>query len=162
MMLEILRIFVAFLLGLIGGGYLNTLEYRLRTPIKMITAECYCPACGSKLKQYDQIPLVSYLILGGKCRTCGEKIGIRYPLVEAATMLVFGVAAIFLPSWAAILIGTLFELGYCVVSLGIRGELRPSKALLGRFAVGTLSLLWMAALSLIAIGAIDIAILATK
>ena len=90
---------VAALFGVVIGGFANTLEYRTRSDLNIFTNDCYCPSCGSKLRLTDQIPVVSYLLLGGRCRVCREKISPRYPLVEAGTTLIYGLSAfIFCPS----------------------------------------------------------------
>ncbi|WP_457627726.1 prepilin peptidase [Persephonella sp.] len=80
-----------FVFGAIIGSFLNVLIYRLprgKSPLK--PAFSFCPSCGSPIKWYDNIPLLSYLILRGKCRNCGGKIGFRYFFVELLT----GVASV--------------------------------------------------------------------
>lgn len=106
---------VAALFGVVIGGFANTLEYRTRTNLNILTNDCYCPSCGSKLRLTDQIPVVSYLLLGGRCRGCREKISPRYPLVEAGTTLIYGLSAfIFCPSVIRTLIAA-----FTVTAVGI-------------------------------------------
>ena len=106
---------VAALFGVVIGGFANTLEYRTRTNLNILTNDCYCPSCGSKLRLTDQIPVVSYLLLGGRCRVCREKISPRYPLVEAGTTLIYGLSAfIFCPSVTQTLIAA-----FAVTAAGI-------------------------------------------
>ncbi len=80
---------LAALLGLAVGSYLNVVIYRL--PLGMSTAKppSHCPRCQYRLKPYDNIPVLSYLFLGGKCRNCGEKISFRYTAVELVNGLLW-------------------------------------------------------------------------
>lgn len=73
---------LAGLLGLAIGSFLNVLIYRLPRDKKTIRDRSACPHCGQKIPFYHNIPLVSYLVLGGKCRACRAPISFRYPLVE--------------------------------------------------------------------------------
>ncbi len=77
----VIYIFVG-LLGLAIGSFLNVLIYRLPRNKKIIFERSACPHCGKTIPFYHNIPLVSFLILGGKCRDCKAGISIRYPLVE--------------------------------------------------------------------------------
>ncbi|MEO2082409.1 MAG: prepilin peptidase [Desulfurobacteriaceae bacterium] len=79
--------FFAFILGLIVGSFLNVCIYRIPKGKSVVLPPSSCPNCGSPIAWYDNIPVISYLILKGKCRHCGEKISIRYPLVEILTAL---------------------------------------------------------------------------
>jgi leader peptidase (prepilin peptidase)/N-methyltransferase len=78
---------VAGLFGAIFGSFLNVVAYRLPRKESLATPPSRCPHCGTPVKPYDNIPVLSWLILRGKCRSCGEKISARYPLVELATAL---------------------------------------------------------------------------
>ncbi|MCX6830505.1 MAG: prepilin peptidase [candidate division Zixibacteria bacterium] len=69
-------------IGLIIGSFLNVLIYRIPRHIGFGMSRSFCPSCKEKISFYDNIPLLSYLILGGKCRHCRAKISFRYPLVE--------------------------------------------------------------------------------
>src|SRR6056297_187760 len=78
-----------FILGLIGGSFLNVVIYRLPLKKSIIFPSSHCPYCETKLKYYDLIPVLSYIINKGKCRYCGEKISFQYPIVELLTGLLF-------------------------------------------------------------------------
>jgi leader peptidase (prepilin peptidase)/N-methyltransferase len=80
--------FVA-VLGLIIGSFLNVVIYRIPRDQSIIKPPSHCPTCNTKLKWYDNIPILSYLLLKGKCRYCGAKISIKYPLIEILTALSF-------------------------------------------------------------------------
>jgi len=77
------------LFGLIWGSFLNVLIYRLPLGLSIVKPRSFCPHCRQKIKFYDNIPLISFLILRGKCRSCSEKISFTYPLVELLTPLSF-------------------------------------------------------------------------
>lgn len=78
-----------FVLGMIFGSFFNVCIWRIPRKESIVKPPSHCPSCHSLIKWYDNIPLVSYLILRAKCRKCGEKISIRYPIVELLTGLLF-------------------------------------------------------------------------
>jgi len=69
-------------LGLVIGSFSNVCIYRIPRGESVISPGSHCPRCGATLKPYDNIPLLSYLLLRGRCRQCKERISPRYPLVE--------------------------------------------------------------------------------
>jgi len=75
----------AGVLGTIMGSFLNVVVYRLPRHESLITPASHCPGCGTPVKPYDNIPILSWLLLRGHCRSCGTAISVRYPLVEALT-----------------------------------------------------------------------------
>jgi leader peptidase (prepilin peptidase) / N-methyltransferase len=77
----------AGVLGTIMGSFLNVVTYRLPRHESLIKPASHCPSCGTPVKPYDNIPVLSWLLLRGHCRSCGERISVRYPLVEALTGL---------------------------------------------------------------------------
>ncbi|MBE6793028.1 MAG: prepilin peptidase [Ruminococcaceae bacterium] len=97
MLWTIIYVFWA-LIGLCIGSYLNVVIYRV--PLKMSTAfpPSHCPNCNERIRWYDNIPVLSYLMLGRKCRYCRQPISPRYMLVELANMLLWlGCALLFAP-----------------------------------------------------------------
>ena len=72
-----------FLLGLCVGSFCNVLIYRLPKEEDFVKTPSHCMTCGHNLKWYELIPLFSWLLQGGKCRSCGVKLSVQYPLVEA-------------------------------------------------------------------------------
>lgn len=78
----------AGLLGLAIGSFLNVVVYRVPAGRSLAT-DSACPKCGNEIRRRDNIPVVSWLLLGGKCRGCAQPISARYPLVEAGTALAF-------------------------------------------------------------------------
>ncbi len=83
---EIVTYILAGLLGLCVGSFLNVVIYRTPNGMSLAVPGSHCPKCKYVLKWYDNIPVLSYLFLGGKCRSCKEKISFRYTAVELANM----------------------------------------------------------------------------
>ena len=79
----------AFLMGAIIGSFLNVLIHRVPRGESIVSPGSRCPSCGNAIRPADNVPLVSFLFLRGRCRACGEKISWRYPLVELATAVIF-------------------------------------------------------------------------
>ena len=71
------------------GSFLNVCIYRLPKDESIVKPRSFCPQCKKTIKWYDNIPVLSYIFLGAKCRNCQEKISIRYPVVEAITAALF-------------------------------------------------------------------------
>lgn len=76
-------------LGLVFGSFIAAFSYRYPRGITIAKGRSFCPNCKHKIEWYDNIPLISFIFLGGKCRHCKTKISIRYPLIELATALGF-------------------------------------------------------------------------
>jgi leader peptidase (prepilin peptidase)/N-methyltransferase len=75
----------AGVLGALGGSFLNVVAYRLPRHESLVTPASHCTRCGTPVKPYDNIPVLSWLLLRGHCRNCSAPISVRYPLVEALT-----------------------------------------------------------------------------
>jgi leader peptidase (prepilin peptidase)/N-methyltransferase len=80
---------VAGCFGAVIGSFLNVCIYRLPLGRSIVWPASSCPSCTRQLSWFENIPVVSYLVLGGRCRTCRAPISIRYPIVEGLTALVF-------------------------------------------------------------------------
>jgi leader peptidase (prepilin peptidase) / N-methyltransferase len=83
------EIVVAGLLGALVGSFLNVVAHRVPLGESIVSPGSRCPACGAAVRPYDNVPVLSWLLLRGRCRNCGTRISPRYPLVELATALVF-------------------------------------------------------------------------
>lgn len=83
----------AGVLGLAVGAFLNVVAYRVPRRDSVVRPGSRCPACGARIRARDNLPVLSYLFLGGRCRNCGTRISWRYPAVEATTGLLFAAAA---------------------------------------------------------------------
>jgi len=82
---------ITFLFGLFIGSFLNVCIYRIPRHESIVFPGSHCTSCGTQIRPYDLIPVVSYLVLGGKCRTCKSAISLRYPLVELVTGVLMAV-----------------------------------------------------------------------
>src|SRR5580704_3990277 len=77
------------LFGLVLGSFLNVCIVRIPSGKSVVLPASACPQCGTAIRPYDNVPVLSYLVLGGKCRGCKAKISLMYPVVEALTGLLF-------------------------------------------------------------------------
>lgn len=86
MLVKVAVIVLTLLVGLCVGSFLNVVIYRLPLHMSLSKPASHCPNCDYKLKWYDNIPLLSYIFLKGKCRNCKTKISPRYPIIEFSNM----------------------------------------------------------------------------
>lgn len=87
MSIELLLKIFSFVFGSLIGSFLNVVIYRLPRELSVVTPRSSCPKCKHMIKWYENIPMLSYIFLRGKCSSCGTKISIRYPLIELLTGL---------------------------------------------------------------------------
>lgn len=73
---------IVFLLGSVVGSFLNVCIYRMPRSMSIVAPASRCPNCNTPIRPYDNVPILSYIFLGGRCRVCKAGISIRYPLVE--------------------------------------------------------------------------------
>ncbi len=106
-MLAGLRVFFAFVAGASIGSFLNVVIYRLPAGLSLVHPPSRCPHCAHRLKSYDNVPVLGWLWLGGRCRYCRHPISIRYPVIEAATGFLFVAIALLTPDLPLII-------GYCL------------------------------------------------
>lgn len=78
-----------FTLGLVFGSFVSALSWRYPKRISVVKGRSFCPKCKKQINWYDNIPLLSFLLLGGKCRNCKNLISIRYPVIELTTAVGF-------------------------------------------------------------------------
>ena len=84
-----IEIILIFILGMIVGSFSNVCIYRIPRNESIIYPASHCPKCRSNISLKDNIPLISYILLKGRCRNCKSKISIRYPVVELLTGLIY-------------------------------------------------------------------------
>jgi leader peptidase (prepilin peptidase) / N-methyltransferase len=80
--------------GLCLGSFLNVVAYRLPAGLSLVSPGSACPGCGAAIRPYDNVPVVSWMMLGGHCRACDTSISPRYPLTEALTGALFATVVI--------------------------------------------------------------------
>jgi leader peptidase (prepilin peptidase)/N-methyltransferase len=85
---------IAAVAGLVAGSFFNVVIARLPRHESLVRPGSRCPHCGHPVRPYDNVPVVSWLILRGRCRDCGEPISARYPLVELLTAALFAAVVI--------------------------------------------------------------------
>jgi leader peptidase (prepilin peptidase) / N-methyltransferase len=92
---------ISGLYGLVIGSFLNVVIWRVPRHESIVRPPSHCPSCDAKIANRDNIPVVSWLLLRGRCRNCGTAISARYPLIELLTGVLFAaVGARFWDSWA--------------------------------------------------------------
>jgi leader peptidase (prepilin peptidase) / N-methyltransferase len=86
----------AFLGGMVTGSFVGVVAHRVPRGRSIVGPRSECPSCGAQIAAYDNVPVVSWLVLGGHCRSCGERIPARYPLIELAVGIAFAATALVL------------------------------------------------------------------
>jgi leader peptidase (prepilin peptidase)/N-methyltransferase len=151
---------VAFIFGMIIGSFLNVCIYRLPASRSIVHPRSQCPHCGHPIRAFDNIPVLSYLALRGRCRDCETRIPLRYPVVEILSGTFAAMAIVrFGPGWqailayaliAALLVITFIDLDHRIIPDAITlpgipiglaasfgpGLISPSEALVGILAGG--------------------------
>ena len=89
LLLEIVPYIVIVIFGITIGSFLNVCIYRIPLHQSIVTVSSHCMTCGRKLKWYDMIPVFSWLLLGGKCRSCKSKISLQYPVIESLNGILY-------------------------------------------------------------------------
>jgi leader peptidase (prepilin peptidase) / N-methyltransferase len=86
---EVAVVLFAFAVGAIVGSFLNVCILRLPSEQSVVRPPSHCPQCGSRVKWYDNIPILSWLLLRGRCRNCRNPISVQYPIIELVTALIW-------------------------------------------------------------------------
>ena len=125
------------LFGLVVGSFLNVLVHRLPRGESVAWPGSHCPACGGPIRALDNIPVVSWLILRGKCRVCRAAINPRYPLIELANGALWALVFLRSREWPELLGGVFFA-SACVALAAIDAEFQilPDKITLTGIVVG--------------------------
>jgi leader peptidase (prepilin peptidase)/N-methyltransferase len=114
-------------LGALVGSFLNVCIYRLPRGESTVWPGSHCPACAAPIAWYDNVPLLSYFWLFGRCRSCHASISMRYPVVEAANAAGYVIIlAVFGPSWTALLYGILFSALLVVTGTDLTHKIIPN------------------------------------
>lgn len=102
--MNILIIVILLFLGAAWGSFLNVVAYRKSVKKSFLSGRSYCPHCKKTLHWYDMIPILSWLILRGKCRFCRKRISIQYLLAEIATAILFVLGGLFIVDFSSLII----------------------------------------------------------
>jgi leader peptidase (prepilin peptidase) / N-methyltransferase len=127
----------AFLAGLIFGSFGTVAAHRIPRRETIVTGRSKCPNCGRQIKAHENIPIVSYLVLGGKCPGCGSRISLRYPLTELATGVLFALVVVKfeLTVTAAVYAGFFWTLVVLTV-IDLEHKLLPNRIVYPLFVAG--------------------------
>ncbi len=129
---------VCTLLGLLIGSFLNVVVWRVPRGESVRHPRSACPNCEQPIRPFDNIPVVSWLLLRGRCRDCGTPISTRYPLVEAGTGLLFGLTAWhFGPTWALPAFLYLVSIGVALALIDLDVYRLPNTIVLPSYVVVT-------------------------
>lgn len=127
----------AVLLGAALGSFLNVAVARWPAGESVVRPRSRCPGCGHPIAWYDNVPVLSYLLLRGRCRGCGMRISVQYPLVELATALLWGAAALrFGPQIEAVRMGIFLTILLGIALTDARHMVIPDQLSLGGMALG--------------------------
>ena len=134
-------------LGTLIGSFLNVCIFRLPRGESIVWPGSHCPSCAHPIEVYDNIPLLSYLWLAGRCRACRTPIPIRYPLVEATNAIGYlAILWFFGPSWTAVLYALLFSGLVVVTGTDLTHKMIPNVITLPGILVGLLGAVTVALL----------------
>jgi leader peptidase (prepilin peptidase) / N-methyltransferase len=123
-----MRVALFAVLGLVVGSFLTVLIHRVPRRESIVRPGSRCPACGTPLRAIDNIPVLSYLLLRGRCRACGEPISIGYPLVEFGSAVLFVAAAlVFEDNFRAGLVAPFLSLMLAVAVIDARLRIVPNR-----------------------------------
>lgn len=104
-------------MGSVWGSYLNVVVYRLPRGLSTAIPGSHCPRCATRIRPWQNVPVLSFLVLRGRCRACGGTISWRYPLVEAAAAAIFVAAGLRFGTWMEIVFA--WCLGFVLLALAL-------------------------------------------
>src|SRR6185295_5859206 len=113
----VVAVIAAAVAGLLVGSFLNVVAYRLPRRESLVHPRSRCPGCGTPIAPYDNIPVVSWLLLRGRCRHCGEPISARYPLVEATTGVLYALVVVAKDDTLGVVLGLLLVTALVPITL---------------------------------------------
>ncbi|MDQ4024745.1 MAG: prepilin peptidase [Actinomycetota bacterium] len=136
-----LLIGLAGVLGLIFGSFGTVVAWRIPRHEDIVSGRSHCPRCGAMIRAFDNVPVLSWLLLRGRCRNCGNPISIRYPLTELATGILFGLsAAKFGWSVETFVYAAFFWALVVLTSIDVDHKLLPNRIVYPSFVVGWIGL----------------------
>jgi leader peptidase (prepilin peptidase)/N-methyltransferase len=132
-----LEALLAFGFGLLIGSFLNVCIYRLPRDLSVVRPRSYCPACEKQIAWYDNVPVLSYVLLRGRCRFCKTRISARYPVVEVITGALFFIYVLRMgPTLAAVKYCVLGALLTGLLSSDLEERILPDEFTLGGTLLG--------------------------
>jgi leader peptidase (prepilin peptidase)/N-methyltransferase len=135
--MHILLMVYAGILGACVGSFLNVCVYRWPEDKSVVSPPSSCPNCGARIKWYDNVPVLGWMWLRGKCRSCGTPISIQYPLVELLTAALWVMAVWrFGPTWQALATALFFTILLGIALSDARTYIIPDQFTLGGLVLG--------------------------
>lgn len=123
-----LRVAVALPFGLAVGSFVTVLVHRVPAGESVVRPRSRCPSCGSPIRARDNVPVVSWALLRGRCRACGARISVAYPLLELATGALFVGAALRHPDpWRAVLLAPFLAVLLALSVIDARTKKLPNR-----------------------------------
>jgi leader peptidase (prepilin peptidase)/N-methyltransferase len=142
-MIDTLLTIYLTLVGAALGSFLNVCLYRWPAEESVIRPRSRCPSCGTPIAWYDNVPVLSWLVLRGRCRSCGDKISVRYPAVELAVALIWLGMALWLgPELEAVRGAIFLTLLLGIAIIDGEHQIIPDQFSLGGAAVGLALAAW--------------------
>jgi leader peptidase (prepilin peptidase)/N-methyltransferase len=127
----------AGVVGLLVGSFLNVVVWRVPRGESIVSPPSACPCCGHPIRPRDNVPVVSWLLLRGRCRDCHEPISVRYPLVEAGTTALFGLTAWWAgATWSLPAYLYLAAIGVALALIDVNTKRLPNAIVLPSYPVG--------------------------
>ncbi|TYO95649.1 prepilin peptidase [Desulfallas thermosapovorans] len=128
---------IVFILGACIGSFLNVCIHRLPLGQSVVYNPSHCPGCGHRLKALDLVPLLSYILLRGRCRYCGTRIPARYPLVESTAAVFFGAVYQFWGwQWQSVSMWVFFAVLLAAALIDYRHKIIPDELIITGLVLG--------------------------
>jgi len=122
-----LRVILAVPLGLIVGSFMTVVVARVPAKASLLRPRSRCPRCGTQIRDRDNVPVLGWLLLKGRCRSCGERISAIYPVVELTTAAVIvGAFLVYEDLWVAVAIAALLALMPAISVIDLRQRIIPN------------------------------------
>lgn len=126
--MTVVRVLIALPIGLVFGSFLTVAVHRLPNNESLVRPRSRCPLCGTQLRARDNIPVASWVLLRGRCRSCGARISLAYPLLELATAALFvGAALVFDRVWEAVIVAPFLGLMPAIAIIDWRHRIIPNR-----------------------------------
>jgi leader peptidase (prepilin peptidase) / N-methyltransferase len=128
MLLDAAPIALASIVGLAVGSFMTVVAERVPAKASIMRPASYCPSCHTPIARRDNVPVIGWVLLRGRCRSCGERISARYPLLELSTAVVIAGAFIAYDDvWVAVGVAALVGLMPCIAVIDIQHRIIPNR-----------------------------------
>lgn len=138
----VIRVLLALPIGLALGSFMTVVVARMPRKESIVLPGSHCPSCGAPIAWHDNLPVLSWVLLRGKCRACGSRISIGYPLLESATAaLVVAATVRFSDLWQAVLVAVFLSMMPAVALMDIRHRIIPNRLMYPAFGLAAVYIL---------------------